>query len=85
MTNKQLFKALSNQQNRIIGLAGHSFHLTYYGNLECRSHFTVFVHGPDHSIIFNDTYDIEDIDVFNKIKELKYLIDDLLNDQKTRN
>lgn len=78
MTEKQLFKRLSSQQNRFIGLSKYSFHLTYYGNIGCNSHFTVYIHGEDHNIIFNDMYDVL-IDNLNiKLKKLKNFVDGLV-------
>lgn len=78
MTEKQLFKRLSFQQNRFIGLSKYSFHLAYYGNISCNSHFTIYIHGEDHCVIFNDTYDVLINDLNIKLKRLKDFVDELV-------
>lgn len=78
MTEKQLFKRLSIQQNRFIGLSKYSFHLAYFGNINCNSHFVIYIHREDHSIIFNDTYDILTDNLNIKLKALKDFVDELV-------
>ena len=78
MTEKQLFKRLSFQQNRFIGLSKYSFHLTYYGNISCNSHFTVYIHGQDHNVIFNNSYNLLMDDINIKLKRLKDFVDELV-------
>lgn len=78
MTEKQLFKRLSSQQNRFVGLYKYSFHLTYYGNISCNSHFTVYIHGQDHNVIFSDSYDLLTDNINIKLKRLKDFVDELV-------
>lgn len=79
MTNKQLFKRLSSQQNRFIDVIGYSFHLSYYNYRNDTEFYSISIHDKFQGIIYNKYFHITDEDLTEKLQELKQFIDDLLN------
>lgn len=79
MTNKQLFKRLSSQQNRFIDIIGYSFHLSYFNQIKGNSFYSISIHDGSHGIIHRDYFDINDRDLTEKLQELKQFVDDLFN------
>lgn len=79
MTNKQLFKRLSSQQNRFIDKIGYSFHLSYFNQLENRPFYSISIHNKNHNVIYSKYFTIDDNDLTEKLQELKQFIDGLFN------
>lgn len=85
MTNKQLFKILSSQQNRFINVYGYSFHLSYYNQTKDTEFYSISIHDKYEGIIYKDYFGINDTSLNIKLNKLKDFIDDLFNKEKTRN
>ena len=79
MTNKQLFKRLSSQQNRFIDKIGYSFHLSYFNQLETRSFYSISIHNKNHDVIYTKYFAIDNNDLTEKLQKLKQFVDDLFN------
>lgn len=79
MTNKQLFKRLSSQQNRFIDKIGYSFHLSYFNQVEYTEFYSISIHDETHGIIYKEYFHITDKDLTEKLQELKQFIDELFN------
>lgn len=79
MTNKQLFKRLSSQQNRFIDIIGYSFHLSYYNYKKSTEFYSMSIHDEFRGIIYSNYFHITDEDLTEKLQELKQFVDDLLN------
>ena len=87
MTNKQLFKRLSSQQNRLLDVKGYSFYLSYSDALTIDRYFNIYIHdgNKSHNIIYKDYFSTEDLLLNKKLSGLKDFIDGLLNNEKTGN
>ena len=81
MTNKQLFKRLQYQQNRLFNLLNYSFYLSINNSIDLGIYFNVWLHdgNKNQEIIFTNSFDIKDILLDNKLNRLKNVIDELLN------
>lgn len=79
MTNKQLFKRLSSQQNRFIDIIGYSFHLSYFNHIENTEFYSISIHDKSHDAVYSNYFHITDEDLTEKLQELKQFVDDLLN------
>lgn len=84
MTNKQLFKRLSSQQNRFIDIIGYSFHLSYFNQTKDTEFYSISIHDPSHGIIYKNYFHITDKDLTERLQELKQFVDGLLDKEKIR-
>ena len=87
MTNKQLLKRLQYQQNTLLDVKGYTFYLSYSDALTIDRYFNIYIHdgNKNHNIIYKDYFSTEDLSLNKKLSGLKDFIDDLLNNEKTRN
>ena len=87
MTNKQLLKRLQYQQNRLLDIKGYSFYLSLSDGISINRYFNIYIHdiNKNHNIIYNDVFEIKDFSLSLKLSRLKDFVDELLNNQKTRN
>ena len=87
MTNKQLLKRLQYQQNRLLDINGYSFYLSCSDVLTINRYFSIYIYdgNKNRDVIYNDTFSIEDTSLSTKLSKLKDFIDELLNEEKTRN
>lgn len=79
MTNKQLFKRLNYQLNRLIEtrlMAGLSLLYIKENNRYC---YSLYINNENHTTLFHDYYDISDEDLTEKLKKLKQFVDEYLN------
>lgn len=85
MTNKQLFKILNYQLNRLIETKIMISLSLLYIKRDKRYCYSLFINNENHIMLFHDYYDITDEDLKESLQKLKNFIDDLLNYQKIRN
>lgn len=79
MTNKQLFKRLIYQLNRLIE-TGISISLSLlYIKEEKRYCYSLFINNENHEVLFHEYYSINNDDLTEKLQELKQFVDDLFN------
>ena len=78
MTNKQLYKRLTFIQNKFIDISNYTIYLAYHGIIS--KYFTIYIHhSPDNSIIYHSRIKLDDIDLNEKLQNLKNFVDELLN------
>lgn len=87
MTDKQLLKRLQYQQNRLLDIKGYSFYLSCSDDISIDRYFSIYIHDyfKNHNIIYHENFNKTDALLGIKLSKLKDFIDDLLNNQKTRN
>lgn len=79
MTNKQLFKRLNYQLNKLIETRKMtSLSLLYIkrDNIYC---YSLFINNENHVMLFHDYYDILEEDLTEKLQKLKQFVDECLN------
>lgn len=79
MTNKQLFKRLSSQQNRFINVLGYSFHLSYYNQTKDTEFYSISIHDKYKGVIYKEYFAINYNNLTELLKNLKDFINGLLN------
>ena len=79
MTNKQLFKRLNYQLNRLIETRFMTSLSLLYIKEDNRYCYSLFINNENHTVLFNDYYDISNENLTEKLKKLKQFVDDLLN------
>lgn len=81
MTNKQLFKRLNYQLNRLIETRIMISLSLLYLKKEKIYCYSLFINNENHKILFHDYYDISDNDLTQKLQKLKQFVDEFLNKQ----
>ena len=79
MTNKQLFKILNYQLNKLIETRIMTSLSLLYIKEDNRYCYSLFINNENHAMLFHDYYDILEEDLSEKLKKLKQFVDDLLN------
>lgn len=79
MTNKQLFKRLNYQLNKLIETRLMTSLSLLYIKEDNRYCYSLFINNENHTVLFNDYYDISNENLTEKLKKLKQFVDDLLN------
>ena len=79
MTNKQLFKRLNYQLNRLIETRIMTSLSLLYIKEEKRYCYSLFINNENHEVLFHEYYRINDDDLTEKLQELKQFVDDLFN------
>lgn len=79
MTNKQLFKRLNYQLNKLIEIRLMTSLNLLYIKKDNRYCYSLFINNDNHVMLFHDYYDILDKDLTEKLQKLKQFVDDLLN------
>lgn len=85
LTNKQLFKRLNYQLNRLIETRTMTSLSLLYIKRDNRYCYSLFINNENHIMLFHDYYDILDEDLIEKLEKLNQFIDEFLNKQIIRN
>lgn len=79
MTNKQLFKRLNYQLNRLIETRIMTSLSLLYIKKDKRYCYSLYINDENYVVLFNDYYGISDDDLTEKLQKLKQFVDDLFN------
>lgn len=79
MTNKQLFKRLNYQLNRLIETRIMTSLSLLYIKEDKRYCYSLYINDENYVVLFNDYYGISDNDLTEKLQKLKQFVDDLFN------
>lgn len=83
MTNKQLFKRLIYQLNRLLDI-NYLFDINLLNDLDFEKSidtkfFSIYISNKNNKVIYHNYFGNEDTDLTEKLQELKQFVDDLFN------